>query len=426
MKFIFYTILYVGIPCIVIYWGVHGGWTSAATISIIAWVISAFWILGELNDLRRHRIDEAAEPIIDKVREDALKEANKKIADAQREADIAAMEKARAWKANTAANMAAVAEERKQLLIKEVDDHLKDLETAHRWIAPIVADIKMYYEERRRNPADLIAAKRPYDTQVRVNILKKEKRDLVEENTILKYRLEYIRTLIPETDDIVERDEYSAETESADSPSKFLSKDEFQLLSDREKNERALEYYKNRNKKNWEIGRDFERFIGWKYEQDGYEVEYFGIEQRLNDLGRDLIARKPDRTLIIQCKYWSRDTVIHEKHIAQLYGTVIMYELDHPLETVRGIFITHTALSDMAKRFAERLSIKVKENMDRGEYPLIKCNIGRDGERIYHLPMDQQYDTVKIEENKGEIYALTVAEAESKGFRRAYRWHGDL
>ena len=58
------------------------------------------------------------------------------------------------------------------------------------------------------------------------------------------------------------------------------------------------------------------------------------------------------------------------------------------------------------------------------EFPRIKCNINNDGEKIYHLPFDQQYDRVQII-NDGEMYATTVTEAEEAGFRRAYRWHGN-
>ena len=58
-----------------------------------------------------------------------------------------------------------------------------------------------------------------------------------------------------------------------------------------------------------------------------------------------------------------------------------------------------------------------------GEFPRIKCNINSSNEKIYHLPMDQQYDNVVIK-NAGEQYAFTVLEAEKAGFRRAYRWNG--
>jgi len=67
----------------------------------------------------------------------------------------------------------------------------------------------------------------------------------------------------------------------------------------------------------------------------------------------------------------------------------------------------------------------LKENFKFDQsYPCIKCNVNRvTKEKIYHLPFDQQYDNTKIFE-KGEFYCRTTEEAERKGFRRAFRWHG--
>ena len=48
----------------------------------------------------------------------------------------------------------------------------------------------------------------------------------------------------------------------------------------------------------------------------------------------------------------------------------------------------------------------------------------RNGEKIYHLPFDQQYDRTLIKEEKNECYLETVKEAEALGFRRAFRWRG--
>jgi hypothetical protein len=55
------------------------------------------------------------------------------------------------------------------------------------------------------------------------------------------------------------------------------------------------------------------------------------------------------------------------------------------------------------------------------DWPMVKCNIDSKENKIYHLPMDQQYDTVKISK-PGECYVSTVAEAEAKKFKRAKRW----
>lgn len=56
--------------------------------------------------------------------------------------------------------------------------------------------------------------------------------------------------------------------------------------------------------------------------------------------------------------------------------------------------------------------------------PLVKCNISKSDNKIYHLPFDQQYDRIKINISKGEMFAYTIDEAVSKGFRRAKKWVG--
>lgn len=58
---------------------------------------------------------------------------------------------------------------------------------------------------------------------------------------------------------------------------------------------------------------------------------------------------------------------------------------------------------------------------------MLKCNVSRrTGEKIYHLPFDQQYDRTLIEEERNECYVETVAEAEKLGYRRAFRWRGNV
>lgn len=132
--------------------------------------------------------------------------------------------------------------------------------------------------------------------------------------------------------------------------------------------------------------------------------------------------------MIIQCKNWSREKKIHEKHIFQLYGTVVLAKLQYERSgyNVQGVFITTTELSQKAKEIAEYLNVSVMEKYTPGEYPRIKCNINQTtGEYIYHLPWDQQYDSVIIDKNKGECYAFTIEEAESKGFRHAKKYMFD-
>jgi hypothetical protein len=204
-----------------------------------------------------------------------------------------------------------------------------------------------------------------------------------------------------------------------------LSQEEYERLSTSERNQLALDRYWTRSKSKWQLGRDYERWIGYIYEDKGYSVYYQGILEGLADLGRDLVCSNKEETLVVQCKRWSQHKVIHEKHINQLYGTTVKYAMDHPRENVHPVFFTTTKLSDRARDFARHLGINVAEGFEFQKYPSVKCNVSRrTGERIYHLPFDQQYDRTLIEKERNERYVETVEEAESLGFRRAWRWRG--
>ncbi|KAF5066232.1 restriction endonuclease [Oscillibacter valericigenes] len=208
----------------------------------------------------------------------------------------------------------------------------------------------------------------------------------------------------------------------------WLSLEEFHSLPLTEQYQLALDrYVQRKNKSNWEIGIEYERYIGYLSEGKGYSVTYNGAVKKLEDMGRDLILEKDSKIVLIQCKRWSAQKTIHENHIFQLAGSVFEYQYSHPGIEVQGVFVTTTSLSPIAAICAHRLDIQLFENIPFKEYPRIKCNIGKDefgrDIKIYHLPMDQQYNSVKID-RPGEFYAWTVQEAEAAGFRRAYRWHG--
>lgn len=250
-----------------------------------------------------------------------------------------------------------------------------------------------------------------------------------------KYQLAYLLQLFPNLEDVIETDYNDlpiievSELSEYDRSRDWLSKEEYQSLGSIERNQLALDrYVASHNKTKWQIGRDYELSVGYRYSKQGFTVDYFGSYMGLEDLGRDLICKKDGKVLIVQCKYWSQIKEIHEKHVTQLYGTMISYCIEHNIsqEFVQGVLITNISLSKMAKQMAEYLNIKYKENYALEEFPRIKCNINyRDGmqTKIYHLPFDQQYDATKIDQS-GEFYAMTVQEAENAGFRRAFKWFG--
>jgi len=279
---------------------------------------------------------------------------------------------------------------------------LQDKSVSMPWLATMMTDFyEIFINESRC-------------TVTNVKDLKHEISQLKKENRLLTYNLDYVKSLFPEIEDEIE-------TEIDEVPAtEYLSKEEYDKLSDTEKNKLALERYKkskNRGKHN--IGRDFEMFVGYQYEKQGFKVTYFGIEQKIHDLGIDIIAEDKNRVFIIQCKYWNKHKTIYEKYICQLYGTTMKYRFDTKTrKIVKPLFICHNELSETAKEFAKTLGILVSENVELGEYPIIKCNIA---EKIYHLPFDQQYDNLKREHC---ALVNTIEEAENLGCRRAYKWYG--
>jgi hypothetical protein len=260
---------------------------------------------------------------------------------------------------------------------------------------------------------------------------------MVAKNKEALYQLEYLLNMFPTLRDVIDAEFNTlpiievSDLTNYDAAKDYLSKEEYATLSTIERNQLALDRYRHSHKKTkWQIGRDYELYVGYKYALKGYAVDYFGSYMGIEDLGRDIIAKKDGRTLIIQCKYWSSKKQIHENHINQLYGTMASYCIENNLKKnqVKGLLVTNIELSPMAKKMAEYLGIEYVENFETGDYPCIKCNINRDEygypTKIYHLPFDQQYDATKID-NAGEFMATTVAEAENAGFRRAHKWFGN-
>jgi hypothetical protein len=286
-------------------------------------------------------------------------------------------------------------------------------------------DISAKYLDRKSHPA--------HSEALRIRDIKGKTRIFIQQYKEMLYKYQFLLNIFPELSDYVDdftslkmlndfkcidnvKEEYDRVRDY------FVSKEEYNKYSVSKRNQIALDRYIKGQKTKWQIGRDYELCCGQYFENKGYHVVYFGTEMRLNDMGRDLIATKDNIVYIIQCKYWSQTRLIHEKHIAQLYGSMVEYSLGVEqnlfIQKIEAVFLTNIELSETAKRFAERLGVIIcKKEMN--DFPRIKCNINN-GEKIYHLPFDQQYDRTQIK-NVGEFYATTIKEAEDNGFRRAFR-----
>lgn len=326
------------------------------------------------------------------------------------------------------------------------ESKIKDIPTLARISADIIKERDLSltnYLRYKKHPSTVKASeieKFIHEEKYKLNLKLKE----------LQYKCTLYESLVPYLSDLDDDDKISdiddseislMYNSSADPITRFISAEEYNRLSSIEKSQLALDRWWNRKyKTKAEIGADYERYIGYLAERGllldhcQYDVIYNGIEQGLKDMGIDLICRCQGKFLTVQCKNWSSQKTIHEKHINQLFGTTVDFYLNHinpkgtfsdfysllSNKTIIPLFVTSTTLSNTAKRVADTLGVQYIENKKFNPYPIIKCNVSSKGEKIYHLPFDQQYDRTKIN-GTDEFYALTVKEAEDKGFRRAQK-----
>ena len=329
-------------------------------------------------------------------------------------------------------------------LIKKADKSIqseaknKGNKKARAWFGALYAETQSLLDNYRSNL--LRYKKRPsLKGAEQVREVKKEKRELNKKLKILEYQLKTYEQYFPIIEDfkdyileddtfLIKSDGSVSQDEDYDPVQKFLKPEEFKKLPIDRKNQLALDRYLNKTHTKLEIGRFYERYIGYLYEQEDWIVKFFGIIEGFDDLGRDLVCKKGNEIHIVQTKNWSKYKIIREKYLYQHFATTIHYQLQEKISKkvkVKPIFYATIDFSDMAKKVSKALNIQIKTEKLKKDYPMIKCNINPSTkEKIYHLPFDQQYDKVIIGNNPGELYVKTVAEATKKGFRRAFRYRG--
>lgn len=322
-------------------------------------------------------------------------------------------------------------------LTLELQNVLNERSQRYPWMAEQFSDFIFMFDMLTAD--ELIRKSHPAKTSSeKVRAIAREKRELTKEVKMLRYQLGFYESIFPWLEDFKEVDvqdaiEYAKNASDTDNEENeweyyrnYLSPEEFDKLSRNEKDQLMLDRFLNKSKKtNWEAGIEYERYIGHLFEQNGCTVIYSGAIMGVEDIGRDLIVFDTDGDVtIVQCKRWSKDKSIHEKHIFQLYGSTVAYKIENSMDNVKCVFATTAPLSDFAKKCADRMNVAVLfEPMCK--YPVIKCHITKNGERIFHLPYDQQYDKIKNKQDGDVLYVKTIDEATSAGFRHAFRWSGN-
>lgn len=333
---------------------------------------------------------------------------------------------------------------------KELQKKEHELDFLNKWLIQMFIERQRWFPRLANAYADLLKI---HDNVLELTLINKKnsavkasdvlkeqnklKRKIIKENKQLEYILSYYESIAPflielkeeilddnVNDDYIDFSWYTEE-ELQDEITNYLTIDEYRKLSSIEKNKLAFERYKKRPKSKVIIWKIYEQYVWQIYESLWYDVEYVWIFKWLEDLWRDLICKKWNEIIVIQCKNWSKFKTIYEKHVFQFFWTVFQYREENKTRNVKSIFYSSTWLSELALKFANELWIEIKENFKFNiDYPCIKCNISNvTKEKIYHLPFDQQYDKIKINIKDWDSYCTTIEEAESKWFRRAYRYN---
>ena len=164
------------------------------------------------------------------------------------------------------------------------------------------------------------------------------------------------------------------------------------------------------NKTPWQVGRDFERYVGFRYEERGYKVTYNGITEHEEDYGVDLFCVSEARVLAVQCKNW-KDPVMW-REVAMIAGASLAAARSAGWLSAIPVLLTTGPLPTETIQYANRANVVVRRVVPR-EYPVIKC---KRSSNYFHLPWHSNYDRTKLISDQGDRRVFRVEEAVLDGF----------
>lgn len=220
------------------------------------------------------------------------------------------------------------------------------------WLADFIAEAEDVFDKAKEEYLLHKSYPAPNAAEV-VKQIRGEKREIKSKLKFIEYQLksyeeyfpfldEYKDIILEERVDLRKGQDNIEEIETSDPVHLYLDKQEYQKLSSRERNQLALDRYLSRSKTNWEIGRLYERYLGYFYEKRGWRVRFHGAIMGFEDFGRDLICTRNRQVHIVQAKCWSKEKLIREKHIFQLFGSTIHYRKEYSEYEAHSVFITTT------------------------------------------------------------------------------------
>lgn len=122
------------------------------------------------------------------------------------------------------------------------------------------------------------------------------------------------------------------------------------------------------------VGSEYEKFIGSKYEDAGYNVDYRGLTLAKKDGGIDLIVENDSKIIFVQCKNWIEinNYQIESRDLRAFIGDCYLYLAKHIVNkpvSFHYIISDNQMLSDSAKKFLKQQNIlQLKETRFEKDY----------------------------------------------------------
>ena len=155
----------------------------------------------------------------------------------------------------------------------------------------------------------------------------------------------------------------------------------------------------------------YDLYTGYLFEYNGFNVEYCGIANGVRDDGMNLICRKGSRAVLVRCK----EEILTPNFVYYLAARALRFKMDNPHLEVSALCVTSQTLTDDSQIIAEKFSIDVKDNMPFQNFPYVKCKVLTD-KKVCYTPKNDEYITVQINPDNGDMFCLNVNDAIAKGF----------
>lgn len=157
------------------------------------------------------------------------------------------------------------------------------------------------------------------------------------------------------------------------------------------------------------INKRYRIYIGYLYERMGWSVDYTS--------GKNLISRKDNRLIV------TLSEAIYTVDLNAMYsllGEAMECGKDNAFGSVSAMCVTSSVLVSRVMTLANKFNVAVREHFYFHNFPCVRCKANFEGQRVYYVPDDDEYLSVRIVPEDGDKYCWTADEAEVLRFYRPY------